>query len=110
MIEVYDPKTIGLIVKKHRKLNKFTQFMLAELIDLNEKQITKIELGMNYPSLPTFLKIINILKIDINEFFQEDAILEKPTLTKIKKNLNSFNDKDLSLYLDLMNTIKKYKN
>ncbi|MGN0030726.1 MAG: helix-turn-helix domain-containing protein [Candidatus Gastranaerophilaceae bacterium] len=65
---------IGMIIKKFRKHAGFTQFELAELVGIDDKQIGKIERGIHYPSVPTFLKILKVLQIDIYKFYSGEII------------------------------------
>ena len=60
---------IGLIIKRFRKQAGYTQFELAELIGIDDKQVGKIERGIHYPSVPTFLKMLKVLQIGIDKFY-----------------------------------------
>lgn len=50
MILENDKKIIGNKFKEYRKSKQLTQFELAEKVGLNEKQISRIEAGLNYPT------------------------------------------------------------
>ena len=63
-----DKKFIADKIKEFRKKAGLTQTELAQKIGIGEKQISKIENYTNLPSLTTFFKIIDYLKIDISEF------------------------------------------
>ena len=67
-----DKNKIGQIFKKYRKSMKLTQFELAEKVGLNEKQISRIEAGINYPTYTTFVNLVNTLGIDISDFDTEN--------------------------------------
>lgn len=60
--------SVGKLIKECRKFAGFTQFELAEIINIDERQMSKIERGVHYPSLPTFFKLVKVLQIDINKF------------------------------------------
>ena len=45
-----------------------TQEELAEKIGISAKQLSRIEMATYIPSLPTFLKIVNELNLDLKEF------------------------------------------
>ena len=53
MILETDKKIIGNKFKEYRKSKQLTQFELAEKVGLNEKQISRIEAGLNYPTYLT---------------------------------------------------------
>lgn len=76
---------IGKIIKDFRKNNGFTQFELAELVGIDDKQIGKIERGIHYPSVPTFLKILNVLQINIDKFYSIDNKLTVEQENKLNK-------------------------
>ena len=63
-----DRKSIGNEIKKARKAHKLSQFELAEMIGIDEKQIYRIESGLSSPKLENFIKIADILSLNINYF------------------------------------------
>lgn len=65
---------IGIIIKNSRKQAGFTQFELAELVGIEDKQIGKIERGVHFPSVPTFLKMLKVLQINIDKFYTNNAV------------------------------------
>jgi len=88
-MQVADNKEIGQIIKSYRKMLNLTQFQLAEMVEIDEKQLGKIERGVHYPSVPTFLKLLKILNIDINKFCiiseNENISVENRFLTQFEK-------------------------
>lgn len=65
---------IGIIIKNSRKQAGFTQFELAELVGIEDKQIGKIERGVHFPSVPTFLKMLKVLQINIDKFYTNNTV------------------------------------
>lgn len=61
-------KYIAKKIKEHRKKQGLTQSELAEKVGIGTKQISRIEVAEFYPSLNTFFKIIEVLKIDLSDF------------------------------------------
>lgn len=51
----------GQKIKKLRNNLNVTQFTLGEMVGINQRQITLIELGKSFPSLKTLIKFANIL-------------------------------------------------
>ncbi len=102
-----DKAILGKKFKFYRKNLRLTQFQLAELVGLNEKQISRIEAGQNYPTYTTFAKLIKVLNINISEFIQEDnpqsRHQKEDLITMIKKS----SDFELKLYTDVVKSIKK---
>ncbi len=52
------------LFKEYRKLRKYTQEKLAELVQVDIRTIQRIENGETEPSLETFKKLIKVLNID----------------------------------------------
>ena len=61
---IFDDKYfIGRKLKSFRKKRGLTQAELAEMVDMSEKHISKIEAGIHIPSISAFFKIVNELDI-----------------------------------------------
>ncbi len=73
-----DKAIIGKKFREYRKSKHLTQFELAEKVGLNEKQISRIEAGLNYPTYLTFVKLIDVLNINIEDFIQEAPLTNNP--------------------------------
>lgn len=84
----YDKKYIAKKIKEYRKKNNLTQEQLAEKINIGTKQISRIEVGSFYPSIKTFLKLIEVLNINLSDFIShsvtEDDKLKNKLITIIK--------------------------
>lgn len=105
-----DKIILGKKFKQYRKNLGLTQFQLAELVGLNEKQISRIEAGQNYPTYITFAKLLDVLEIDISSFTDietknnsENNDNKNELLRLIKKSTNS----ELKLYADVIKSIRK---
>ena len=96
---IFDDKTyIGNKIKEYRIKNGMTQSDLAEKIDIGTKQISRLEVGDFYPSLSTFLKIVEVLKLDINDFTTTVETSENPIRTKLIKILYNSTEEELYFY------------
>lgn len=103
-----DANTVGLIIRHARKQAAMTQFELAENAEIDSKQLGKIERGIHYPSVPTFLKLIQILKIDVSIFYkdkQPQITLEEQDCIQLIKSLT---EKELGLAVKIIEAIKIY--
>lgn len=65
-------KMLGLKIKELRKFRKMTQEQLAELIGIEPNNVSKIEIGKNYPTPENLAKIASALNIEIHELFMFD--------------------------------------
>lgn len=64
-----DKEIIGKKIKQIRIEKGFSQEKLSEKIDISPRHMCTIENGNSFPSIETFVKIAEILEIDINKFF-----------------------------------------
>ena len=62
---------IGLNVRVERTIKRLTQAQLAEMIDVHEKYIGKIETGKQNITLKTLNKIAQALNIDITRLLED---------------------------------------
>lgn len=57
---------LGRNIKKIRQQHNMTQEQLAELIDVDQKQVSHIESGRARAKLPVYLKIANVFDISLD--------------------------------------------
>lgn len=62
-----DKKFFGQKIKNLRKLNHYTQEKLSELIDIDVRQVARIEAGESLPSIETLLKMAKVLSVTPND-------------------------------------------
>ena len=103
----YDKEFLGKKFKEYRKKAKLTQEELSEKIGIAEKHYGKLERGAFTPSLETFFKLIETLKIPFEEF----GIMENPnngTRAELIKEIYILNETQLDLYLEIAQSVKKH--
>lgn len=62
-------RVLGATVKRARLSLKLTQKGVAEMIDVDERTIMKIEKGDSNPTLEVLFPLIQVLKIDSRAIF-----------------------------------------
>ena len=102
-----DKKILGEKFKKYRKNMGLTQFQLAELVGLNEKQISRIEAGLNYPTYTTLAKLIEVLEINISDFFAKSSETINHSQEELIKLIKKSNDFELKVYHDVIKALRK---
>ena len=75
-------KLFGLRVKEYRKKLGLTQAQLAELVSIDDKHISCIENGKNFPSADLIARISAALKIEPKELFEFYHLQESKNLKK----------------------------
>lgn len=102
-------KEIGNTLKMYRKLAGLTQEELAEIVNIHEKQISRIESGIHFPTFDNFVKIMNALKIDFSDLSQNNKENLNLTKRKLFYILNNSNEEELKVYLRIIEDIKNLK-
>ena len=100
-----DKQFIAKKIRLARKNAKLTQEELAEKIDISAKQLSRIEMATYIPSLPTFLKIVQVLKIDLKDFGIENFESKNTNKDKLLKIIYSLNDFELKYVYEVVKTI-----
>ena len=94
-------------IKNARKTAKLTQEELAERIGITAKQLSRIEIATYTPSLPTFLKIVKELKMDIREFGLENPNNISTIREEFLKFIYESTDDELEFYYNCVKTISE---
>lgn len=93
-----DKKYIGKKIKEYRIIKGMTQAELAEKVDIGTKQISRIEVAEFYPSLSTFLKIVETLNIDISDFISNVPVEENKIRNKLINRIYNATKDELDFY------------
>jgi len=96
---------LGAKIRYLRKSRKYSQEYFSELIDLNPRQIVRIENGESMPTVENLEKIAKVFDIDVAELFINDSFDKDDILRqKIHEKINEFDrDKLRTMYLITMN-------
>ena len=76
-------KFFGKRIKELRLKNGLTQEQLAELIEVGERNLSKIECGNVFVKAKTIAKLIEALKIEPQELFEFSQYQKKDILKQI---------------------------
>lgn len=95
----------GRKIKEYRKRKKLTQAQLAEMVNVDDKHISCIESGKNFPSpdlIDRFATALGVEPKDLFEFYH----LQTPENLKeeIVKMLDSLTEEDLTLIYKCVRT------
>lgn len=101
-----DKEIIGKKIRQIRIERGFSQEKLSEEIDISPRHMCTIENGNSLPSLETFVKIAQILDIDINDFFNLTPINNNALRTEIYEMIQTSSVSELYLIKDLILAVK----
>lgn len=77
----------GQKIKSLRNTMNITQFTLGEMADINQRQITLIELGKCFPSLKTLAKFTEIFNCSLHDLFMFDNLQDRSVLQNELDNM-----------------------
>lgn len=99
-------KLVGKRIKELRKLKKLSQEKLAEVIDIDPKHLSAIEVGRSFPSLVTLDKIVKHLEIDLKDVFDYPKSYTRSELRKsIMNMLKEADEAKLRLLIKLVRDV-----
>lgn len=89
---------LGKRIKELRSKRKMTQQQLAELIDIDQRNLSNIELGINFSS-KSLIKIAEIFNIPVKELFEFEhfKLTNEMKINYISSSLNNLSERDLSI-------------
>jgi transcriptional regulator with XRE-family HTH domain len=60
---------LGERIRELRKARGLTQEQLAELVEVEQKHVSRLELGKSYPTIERLEKIAEALNVQLKDFF-----------------------------------------
>ncbi len=61
---------LGSRIKELRKNRGLSQEKLAEMVNIDPKHLSRIEVGRSFPSMDTLTEISKALKLELKDFFE----------------------------------------
>ena len=105
---IFDDKFfIANKIKLARKNLNMTQAQLAELIDISVQQMSRIEVGTYIPSLPTFLKIVKVLNLTLDDFGINACVNNNDLRSNLIKKISLMNNVELKCCENSINTMQE---
>ena len=99
-------KLLGLKVKEYRQKQKLTQEKLSELVDVDQKHISRIEAGGSFPSSELIGRVATALKVEPKDLFEFYHLQSEKDLKKdINLMLEQLSKENLSLVYKFVRTL-----
>jgi len=100
----------GKRVRELRKSKGFTQEQLAEIINIEPPNFSKMENGMHFPQPDKIEKLAIALNVNISELFEFEHKQDKEKLIEfINKTVETFDIKTLELVYKFVSNLNLYK-
>lgn len=96
-------RKLGLRIKELREKQGLTQLKLAEILNMEASNLSKIERGIQIPKEESLENISNALKVDVKELFNYTHIINRQELiSKITALLENTNEETLQRYYRIL--------
>ena len=96
-------RKLGLRIKELREKQGLTQLKLAEILDMEASNLSKIERGIQIHKEESLENISSALNVDVKELFNYTHIVNKKDLiSKINILLESSNEETLQRYYRIL--------
>ena len=101
---------LGLRIKELRTAKNIKQCELADMLNMERSNLTRIENGKQRPTDENLEKIANILNVEIKELFDYNHIKPKQELiNSIQSMLNNLEEKELQYIYKTIENVKQLR-
>lgn len=99
-------KLLGSRIKEIRNSKNITQQRLAEMVDIDQRSLSAIECGTNFPTRSLF-KIANALDVELKDLFDYGHFELNSTekIKKISKLMENLSPRDLDIIYRLVKSM-----
>ena len=99
---------LGQRIKELRKSLNISQQELAEMINIDQRNLSNIETGRSFPS-KSLIDIATALNVTLPELFEFEHIemTKEIMLNNIKHNVENMNERDLKMVYKFIKSIKE---
>lgn len=100
----------GKRVRELRRSKGITQEQMAEIINIEPPNVSKMENGLHFPQPDKIEKIANALEVSVQDLFDFEHIKKKQELIKyIESTIKNLDTKDLEFIYKFIYNLKLYK-
>lgn len=103
-------KRLGLRIKELRISKNIKQCAMADLLDMERSNLTKIESGKQRPSDENLEKIAKLLNVELYELFQNEHLKNRDEIiNEILVDIKDLTDKEIQYIHKTIKNIKLLK-
>lgn len=96
-------RKLGLRIKELREKRGLTQLKLAEVLNMEASNLSKIERGVQIPKEESLEKIAKVFEVDIKDLFDYEHLSDrKIIIEKINTLLENLEDGELRKYYKIL--------
>ncbi|MEW9125141.1 MAG: helix-turn-helix transcriptional regulator [Thermotaleaceae bacterium] len=101
-------EAIGMRVREARLTQNMSQERLAELAGLSTTHTSHIETGNTKVSLPSLVKLANVLRVTLDELVCDSIIKSKAVFEgELAKTISDCNEVEIRIISDVAKTLKE---
>lgn len=104
-----DLKLFGMRIKELRTGMNLSQEQLAQKASISAKYMSRVEMGMQFPSFEVIKKIADSLNVEIKDFFDFSHLSKNTKELKktIKNLLDDANEENLRMIIKIIRALLK---
>ena len=99
-------KLLGSRIQELRLKKGLTQEQLSEMIDVGERNLSKLECGKIFVKSSTVTKLLSALEVEPQELFDFSTLKQKNEIKKILKNAIDNDLVDIDLLYKIYRSVK----
>ena len=107
MMKFEDKLFIAEKIRYYRKKKNLTQSELAEMVDISDQHLSRIESGCYVPSLKTFFLLADALEIDLREFGFKSEQTQNTLKNKLISEIVNANDTKLVFIKNMIDSVNQ---
>ena len=102
-------RLLGARIKELRRIKGLSQEKIAEIVGVDPKHISRIEVGKSYPSIDTLEKIAAALGMELKDFFEFAHHLKSPDniIKDINRLIKGISEEKLRQILKIVRAIAR---
>ncbi len=99
---------LGLRIKEFRKARGLSQEQLAELIGIDQKHVSRLEVGKSYPTIDRLEKIAAALDVPMGRFFDcGDSWIDAQRVGKLEDMFKELDNNYQGIVTEFSNIMKE---
>jgi len=99
---------LGDRIRELRKARGLTQEQLAEMVGVEQKHVSRLELGKSFPTIERLEKLAEAFNVPLRDFFDYVHLSDSDTrIASIDEMLKGLNDEDQRIAYKIMKEVIK---
>lgn len=112
MLDKYQPvmRAIGQAIAKYRQAAGLTQAQLAEILDIGNDAVSRMERGTTTPSVVRLLELAEIFQCEVADLLTDSSNRPLDQARQLERLLNQLDDEERAEFMMLIERLLRWKN